>query len=162
MNSDIFGDLEKWAKVLDILDRLEKSRKLDEHQTGLARILKDGQHWRLLEKALECGKEITEPQNELVSEVFNVVTDRSIYLDARILAVNSLSSLVRRINRTNNHKITRTLIIRKMRNILDLPEPPIFREAIAKSLQAMIGKNEELDTELKAAVKKEANRSSVD
>jgi hypothetical protein len=139
LNSDILGNLKEWGKVLELLDSLKQSKKLDEHQTGLARILKYGENWRLLEKVLECGKEINQPEDKFLLEVFNIITDRNIYLDARILALNTLVCLSPRINHKNNQKVSQALVVRKTRNILNLPGPPIFHEAIAKSLEAMTG-----------------------
>jgi len=126
MNSDVFGDLEKWEKVLKILDRLKESRKLDEHQAGLARVLRFGENWRLIEKVLECGKEINQPEDKFLLEVFNIITDRSIYLDARILALDTLVCLFPRVNRKENQKVSRAFVVREMRNILNLPGPPHF------------------------------------
>jgi hypothetical protein len=126
MNSDVFGDLEKWEKVLKILDRLKESRKLDEHQPGLARVLRFGENWRLIEKVLECGKEINQPEDKFLLEVFNIITDRSIYLDARILALDTLVCLFPRVNRKENQKVSRAFVVREMRNILNLPGPPHF------------------------------------
>lgn len=137
MNSDIFGNLKEWGKVLELLDNLKQSKKLDEHQKGLARILKYGENWRLLEQVLECGKEINHPEDQFLLEVFNIMSDRNIYLDARILALNILVCLFPRINRNHNHKLSQGLIVRKMRNILNLPGPPIFQEAVAKSLESL-------------------------
>jgi hypothetical protein len=137
LNSDIFGNLKEWGKVLELLDNLKQSKKLDEHQMGLARILKYGENWRLLEQVLECGKEINQPEDQFLLEVFNIMSDRNIYLDARILALNILVCLFPRINRKNNHKLSQGLIVQNMRNILNLPGPPIFQEAVVKSLESL-------------------------
>lgn len=137
MNSDIFGNLKEWGKVLELLDSLKQSKKLDEHQMGLARILKYGENWRLLEKVLDCGKEIDQPEDKFLLEVFNIMSNRNIYLDARILALNILVCLFPRINRKNNHQLCQGLIVQKIRNILELPAPPIFHEAVVKSLESL-------------------------
>ena len=139
MNSDIFGDLEKWEKVLKILDGLKESRELDENQAGLARILRFGSNWRLIEKVLECGKEINQPEDKFLLEVFKIITDRNIYLDARILALDTLVCLFPRMNQKGGQKVSQVFIVRNIRNILNLPEPPLFHEAVARSLEAMTG-----------------------
>jgi hypothetical protein len=140
LNSDIFGNLREWGQVLELLESLKKSEKLDEHQSGLARILRYGENWRLLEAVLEYGKEINQPTDEFLQEVNNIMNDQNIYLDARMLAVNTLVCLFPRINRKNNHKFSQTLVVRKMRDILNSPEPPIFHEAVKKSLNSIMGK----------------------
>ena len=141
METDIFGSLKEWDKGLEILDNLKKSKKFDEHQVGLARILKYGQNWRLLESVLEEGKEIMQPGDEFLLGLFDVITDRGIYLDARILAVRTLEHVFPRMpkDHSKNHKLSQASVVRKMRGILNSPEPPILHEAIIKSLEAMVG-----------------------
>ncbi|MDI7259004.1 MAG: hypothetical protein QME90_03675 [Thermodesulfobacteriota bacterium] len=144
MNSDIFGNLMEWDKVLEVLDSLKESTKLDEHQTGLARILRYGQNWRLLERVLEDAKEISQPSNEFLLEVSRIMTDRNIYLNARMLALETLECLVPRIpqDRKHDHNLNPTLIVRKMVDMLKSPEPPIFHEAVTKSLNSIKAKRE--------------------
>jgi hypothetical protein len=137
LNSDIFGDLERWEKVLKILDGLKESGKLDEHQAGLARILRFGENWRLIEKVLECGKEINRPEDKFLLQVLNIIHDRNIYLDARILALETLVCLFPRMDQKESQDVSQTFVVQEMRNILNLPAPPLLREAMAKSLQAM-------------------------
>ena len=139
MNSDVFGNLEKWEKVLKVLDELKESRELDENQGGLARILRFGDNWRLIEKVLECGKEINQPEDRFLLEVFRIITDRNRYLDARILALDTLVCLFPRINQKADQKVSQAFVVRNIRNILNLPDPSLFHEAIAKSLEAMTG-----------------------
>jgi len=139
LNSDIFGNLREWRQVLKLLDSLKKSKKLDKHQIGLARILRYGQNCRLLERVLEYGKEINQPADEFLLEVTNIMTDRNIYLDARILAVEVLESLVPRRPkiRKNDKQFSKTLVVCKMQDILNSSEPPNFHEVIAKSLEVI-------------------------
>lgn len=40
MNQDIFGDLREWGVVLERLNDLKQSQKLDDYQEGLTRILR--------------------------------------------------------------------------------------------------------------------------
>jgi hypothetical protein len=139
LSSDVFGDLEKWEKVLKILNGLKESRELDENQAGLARILRFGDNWRLIEKVLECGKGIDQPEDKFLLELFKIIADRNIYLDARILALDTLVCLFPRMNQKENQKVSQAFVVQNIRNILNLPEPPLLHEAIAKSLKAMTG-----------------------
>lgn len=142
LNSDIFGNLREWDKVLEVLDSLKESIKLDEHQTGLARILRYGQNWKLLERVLEDAKEISQPSNEFLLEVSRIMTDRNVHLNARILALETLECLVPRIpqDRKQDHNLNPTLIVCKMVDMFKSPEPPIFHEAVTKSLNSINAK----------------------
>lgn len=142
MNSDVFGNLKEWDKVLEVLDSLKESTKLDEHQTGLARILRYRQNWRLLERVLGDAKEISQPSNEFLLEASRIMTDRNIHLNARMLALEALECLVPRMpqDRKHDHNLNPTLITRKMADMLKSPEPPIFHEAVTKSLNSINAK----------------------
>lgn len=139
MDSDTFGNLREWGQVLETLEDLEKAKNLDKHQNGLARILRYGQNWRLLERVLEYTKEIVEPSDELLKEICNIMTSHNFYLDARILAVDALESLVPRMQRDHggDNRASQTLIVRMMEDILNSSEPPKFQEAVTRSLKVI-------------------------
>lgn len=136
---DTFGNLEDWGKVLETIEDLKKTKKLDQHQRGLARILRYGENWRLLETVLECAKEVAEPSEEFLKAICNVMDNRGIYLDGRILAVKALESLVPRMSRDHgsDNEVNRAFIIRKMKEIMGSTEPPKFQEAIAWGLKVI-------------------------
>jgi hypothetical protein len=139
LDSDTFGNLREWGQVLETLEDLEKAKNLDKRQKGLARILRYGQNWRLLERVLEYAKEIVEPSDELLKEICNIMTSHNFYLDARILAVDALESLVPRMQRDHggDNRASQTLIIRRMEDILNSSEPPKFQEALTRSLEVI-------------------------
>jgi hypothetical protein len=134
---DTFGNLEDWGKVLGILEGLKGTKKLDEHQSGLARILRYGENWRLLETVLEYAKEIVQPSEEFLKAICNVMDSRGIYLEARVLAVDALECLVPRmsIDHGGDNEGNRPFIIRKMKGIQDSTEPPKIQEAITRCLK---------------------------
>lgn len=136
---DTFGNLDDWGKVLKTLVDLKETKKLDEHQRELARILRYGENWRLLETVLECAKEVEEPSEEFLKAICNVMDSRGIYLDARVLAVDALECLVPRMSRDHggDNEVNRPFIIRKMKDIQDSTEPPKFQEAIARCLKVI-------------------------
>ncbi len=145
---DTFGNLEDWGKVLKTLENLKNKKKLDGHQRGLARILRYGQNWRLLEKVLDYAKEVAEPSEEFLGALCNVMTSRNIYLDARILAVGTLESLAPRISKNHgcDSEVNRPFIIGKMRDILDSTTEPLkLRETVIRSLK-VIAKEQEAET----------------
>jgi hypothetical protein len=43
------------------------------------------------------------------------------------------------MNQKENQKVSQAFVVQNIRNILNLPEPPLLHEAIAKSLKAMTG-----------------------
>lgn len=136
MKPDTFGNLREWGKVLERLETLGKSRKLDEHQNGLARILRYRKNWRLLERVLEYGEDINQPTDEFFQEVFRVMSDPDVYPDARILALKAWECMVlKRLKKgREGHAV---LQICKMAEVLDGSGPPIFREALSRSLKAL-------------------------
>ena len=139
MGMDTFGNLLDWGQVLESLGNLKKAKKLDDHQAGLARILRYGQNWRLLEAVLEHGKEIVDPSEEFLKAVCDVMNNRSVYLDARILAVQTLVSLVPRLSREHagDGGVSRASVIHTMKALQESIEPPKFQETIAQSLKVI-------------------------
>ncbi len=134
---DTFGNLDDWGEILKTLGNLKKKKKLDEHQSGLARILKYGQNWRLLETVLDYAKEVAEPSEEFLRAMCNVMTNRNIYVDARILAVDALESLAPRIlkNHGCDNGIKQPFIIGKMKEIMNSTAEPLkLQEAVLRSL----------------------------
>jgi len=139
LDMDTFGNLDDWGKVLETIEDLKKTKKLDEHQTGLARILRYGENWRLLETVLEYAKEIVEPSGEFLKAICNVMDSSNIYLDARVLAVDALECLVPRMSRdhSGDDEVNHPFIIRKMKDIQGSTEPPKFQEAITRCLKVI-------------------------
>ncbi len=134
---DTFGDLENLEKVLKMLENFKDKKALDEHQTGMARILKYGQNWRLLETVLEYSKEVAEPTEEFLGTICNVMVNRNIYVDARILAVDALESLAPRISKKHgcDNGINQPFIIGKMKEIMNSTTEPLkLQEAVLRSL----------------------------
>ncbi len=136
MKSDIFGNLREWGKVLERLEVLSKSRELDEHQSGLARILRYRRNWRLLERALKCGQGIDRPTEEFFGEVFRIMSDPDLYPDARILAMKAWECMVRKRLRRGCEGHDFSQICRMVEG-LDGSGPPILQEALSGSLESL-------------------------
>jgi hypothetical protein len=137
---DTFGNLDDWAEVLKTLENLKKKKRLDKHQSGLARILKYGQNWRLLETVLDYAKEIVEPSEEFLTALGNVMMNRNVYLDARILAVDALESLIPKVSTDHmgNNEAKCSRIIGRMKEILgSMTEPLRFQETVIRSLKVI-------------------------
>ena len=137
MSSDIFGNLMDWGKAIDKLNQLKQSKKLNEHQPGLARILRYRNNWRLRETVLNYVKDITHPSDDLLTEVLNIVMDENVYYDARIIAVDSLASLMNNYNyNKESNRIDKSEVNKKIKALLVSPHPPIFHEAIRRSYKS--------------------------
>ena len=137
MSSDIFGNLMDWGQAIDKLNQLKQKKILNEHQPGLVRILRYRDNWRLRETVLSYVKDINHPSDDLLTEVLNIVMDENVYYDARILAVETLASLMNNYkNNKENDRIDKNDVNKKIKALLVSPHPPIFHEAIRRSYQS--------------------------
>ena len=139
MDSDIFDNLTDWGQVIETLDRLKELKQLDRHQDGLTRVLRYRDNWRLRETVLKHIVHLAEPIEELVHEVINITVDEDTYLDMRILAVDALSHLIPLCIKRDDIK-GRNLVeiaIENMNKLLNSPQPPIFHEAVTKTLKTI-------------------------
>lgn len=139
MSADLFGNLRDWGPVMDQIAGLTKSKKLDEHQVGLARILRYQENWRLREAVLKAAKDISLPSDEILSQMTEIMMDENIYWEARLLAADALSRLVLKSEKGSSHMPPHytAKVMEKMNVILNSPQPPIFREGIGRLLMAI-------------------------
>ena len=93
MSPDIFGNLREWGEVPNQLRQLAESKKLDEHQEGLIRILRYRDNWRLRELVLDVVKSLESPSDELLGALLDIMMDDGVYCEARVLAAHALSQL---------------------------------------------------------------------
>jgi hypothetical protein len=134
MQSDIFGNLMEWGDVLEKLEGIRSSKSLDEHQSGLARILRYPRNWRLREAVLRVLGEINQPSQELLKETLNIALNEEVYLEARKLAVDALAELMikdRRI-RSQNEITVRSRVLEKMESLMGGTHSPLLREGIER------------------------------
>ena len=139
MNSDIFDNLTDWGRVIETLDQLKELKKLDRHQDGLTRILRYRNNWRLRETVLKNIVQLVEPMEELTQEVINIAMDEDTYLDMRILAVDALSHLIPLCSKQDDIKSLNIVetAVENMNKLLNLPQSPIFHEAVTKALKTI-------------------------
>ena len=136
MSSDIFGNLMDWGQAIDKLNQLKQKKILNEHQPGLVRILRYRDNWRLRETVLNYVKDITNPSDDLLTEVLNIVMDENVYYDARIIAVDALASLMNNYKyNKESDRIDKSDVNKKIKALLVSPHPPVFHEAIRRSYQ---------------------------
>ena len=136
MSTDTFGNLQDWGRVMDQIAKLRRSKKLDQHQEGLTRLLRYRGNWRLREAALEAAREVSSPTDALLSQVLAVMMDEGVYWQARVLAAETLSQLIQKPGR-KVPVISAARAVKKMNRLLRTPQAPVFHESIRKFLQAV-------------------------
>jgi hypothetical protein len=138
MKADVFGDLRDWGRVLSVLQLLEGKGRLDEVQEGLVRILNYRNNWRLREQALVSARRVVEPSGQLLQAVICVLRDENSYLDARILAAQTLACLAPRLLRKHQvADMTPGAIRQNLMQVVAKPEPPVLRQAVEKALESL-------------------------
>jgi hypothetical protein len=94
MTTDIFGDLREWNRVAEQLERLKDSGELDQHQDGLARLLRYRFNWRIREKAVQTLSALSDPDDRILLLVLEIVADENTEFELRTLAADSLCGLI--------------------------------------------------------------------
>ena len=136
MSPDIFSDLRDWGEVLDRIAQLKGSKSLDEHQGGLARILRYRDNWRLREAALKAAGDIASPSDELLSQVLAVMMDEDVYWQARVMAAEALNHLMQKES-GGTASLNAAKVIEKMDALLSSPQPPALHDGVRRFLKAI-------------------------
>lgn len=134
---DVFGNLKDWGRVLDTLESLTNQNRLDECQAGLIRILRYKHNWRLREAVLECIGRVKRPNHKLIREVMGILAEEDTYYDMRILAATALGELIRESSSDIQADSIGFKCKELMEALLESPQPPIFHEALKKSLKSI-------------------------
>lgn len=134
---DVFGNLTDWGQALETIEKLRKENRLDEYQAGLIRILRYKDNWRLREAVLECVGQVKEPSSNLVREVMSIMADDKTYYDMRILATTALGMLIGKCSNDKDADLNKARCKELIRTVLESPQPPIFHEALEKSLRSI-------------------------
>ncbi len=141
METLTLGNLMDWDLVVEKLEGLKKENGLDDCQEELIRILRYPDNWRLREMALEYIGYVQNPTENLMLSTLNIMTDNTVYYEARILAASALVELAERETDVLNGSktITREAIIENMESILSSTHPPLLQECIKKCLTRING-----------------------
>jgi hypothetical protein len=137
MAHDPFGNLQNWRATLALLDELSENHRLAECQRGLVRILNYKGNWRLREEVLKRLDQIQEPTDELIGQVLSILGDDNIYYEARILASNALTHLLKKGHgggQRQLHLKTRKVI----EKLCTTPQPHFFEKALKNCNQALV------------------------
>lgn len=134
MATDVFGDLQEWGQVLVTLDKIKTSRTLDDHQHGLARLVRYKGNWRLQGAALRCAAEVSCPSDILIADTLNTMVSGETPLPLRILAADALGSLVPKYTADGNSEFDIERVRETMQAVADRPQAPIFAQALEQAL----------------------------
>ncbi len=138
MGKDIFGNLTEWGNVLDQIEHLRQSCSLDEHQSGLIRILRYKDNWKLRETVLSCLTDLKNPCEETLDEVLGIMMDEGTYYDQRVLAAECLGYLAGIFRPASPMKAGETYpekAVERMDQLLKVPQPPILHKALQKAIR---------------------------
>jgi hypothetical protein len=136
MCADIFGNLREWGRVLEALETARAERLLDEHQAGLARILRFRGNGRLIERVLDLATEIRQASDLLIAEVCNLVVAWDVGVELRVKAARALGHLlVQRPEQTSSFDPAR--VVRTMEELVAKPAPPVLADALNAALAAV-------------------------
>ena len=140
MAGDVFGNLTEWGRVVDQLEMLKSEGLLDEHQAGLARILRYPDNWRLTELVLTCATEIRQTNDLLIAEVTRIFSDQNAYLEVRVLATRALGHLLtHRPPQSGCTGYAPERVVETMRQIANATATPRLKSAILESLELVQG-----------------------
>ena len=139
MKMDIFDNLLNWGTVMELLEKLHKANQFDEHQAGLARILRYKDNWRLRETVLELCPNIKNPDLDLLSEINRIMMDSEDYNDLRTLAATSLGAPVRSAARAKapGSAFDPKDALKNLYLLLNSPQPPIFHDSVRKAIDSI-------------------------
>lgn len=133
MEEKAFGNLEDWGQIIDRIEALKRSGRLDNVQAQLLHILRYKDNWRLRESVLMSIKQLENPCDEVLAETAKIMMDDNVYLDARILAASALGNLIQKSRKDE----MKEKIIAQMKQLTDTIQPPILHEAIEKARGAI-------------------------
>lgn len=137
MSTDVFGNLREWGEVLTRLAALTDSGLLDEHQAGLARILRYRGNWQLTERALAAALQVRQANDLLVAEVLHTLVSPDVHVDARLLAAKAMAHLLPRRPRQEASAFDGERAKQTMRDLLRSPTSPVLQAAIREALDAL-------------------------
>ena len=130
MSVDVFGDLQEWGCVLNTLEDLKANGVLDDHQCGLARLVRYQDNWRVQQEALLAAMHVCQPAEPLVHAALKVLKDEEALLENRILAARVLGRLLGCARSNGSSGLDPEASAMMMRALLANGGPPILQRAI--------------------------------
>lgn len=131
MKTDPFGNLRDWGPVLELVCKLADEGNLSECQHGLTRILRYRDNWRLREETLKRVGKIENPDDVLIEQVMNIISDENLYYEVRILACETMEEFLEDSNGRFDTALE-TGLLEMVKILLSAQHPPIFEPALKK------------------------------
>lgn len=125
------------CRMVEELEELKRTRRLDDHQSALRRILRHRGNWRVKECALECVKALKEPQKELIQEACSIMCDEDTPPELRLRAVHLIRDFaVKGKERTEPMPYYQgATIIDKLKGLVGVPMHPILQRRIVQAIE---------------------------
>lgn len=141
MTGDVFGNLRDWGQVLAKVGALCAERRLDEHQNGLVRILRDCDNWRLRRAVLQCVDAVGFPSDALLDAVLRILESPEADHDERVLAAEALAVMVLpRENWAGPADPQRLgLALAALDGVLAKPQAPVLHRALRRVRDSLAG-----------------------
>ncbi len=138
MASDIFGDLTEWGRVIEQLEHLRAEHLLDEHQAGLARIVRYRGNGRLVEHVLRWSTDIEQANDLLTAEVGNVLADPDADWTFRVLAARAMGHLLsHRPRQTSPSGFDAERAVSMMESLVGRTTVPVLQAALTDALESV-------------------------
>ena len=134
MQCDILGNLSRKEEVLAALEEIASQDRLDEHQIGLARILRFKENHALLHAALECAIKIKRSSDILIAEALNVLVAQDLPVSIRSLAAGALGHLIYHRPTKADSDFDLEMVMESMVHVLRKSESPTLKKALFKAI----------------------------
>ena len=136
MQPDIFGDLSQAGGVLARLHEIACRDSLDEHQVGLARILRFKQNPSLINAALEYSGNIKRASEILIAEALNVLVSGDLPIHTRALAARVLGHLICRYPADAVSDFDVDRVIESMVHMLSRSQSSTIKQSLFRAVSA--------------------------
>ncbi len=134
MQYDVFGDLSRKEEVLAMMEEIASQNRLDEHQIGLARILRFRQNHSLLHSALEYTTQIDRSSDILIAEALNVLVAQDLPASIRALAAGALGHLIHHRPAKADSDFDLEMVMESMIHVLHKSESRVIKKALFKAI----------------------------
>lgn len=134
MQPDVFGDLSQENEVVVKLREIASHDYLDDHQIGMARILRYKQNPCLVDIALEYSGNIERASEILIAEALNVLVSQDLPVHTRMMAARVLGHLICHYpaDAVSDFDIER--VIESMVHVLSRSQSPKVKQALFRSV----------------------------
>jgi hypothetical protein len=131
---DIFGDLNRKDEVLAALEGIVSQNRLDNHQIGLARILRLRENHVLLHAALDCATKIERSSDILIAESLNVLVAQDLPVSIRSLAAGALGHLICHRSTKDDSDFDLEMVLESMVHVLCKSESPTLKKTLLQAI----------------------------